>query len=232
MQWYWCLLPRIRSHLPAPTILDIGPGHGRWTRYLLEHCERMVLVDLSDRSLAACRERFGSERVSYHLGSGECLSGVESESVDFVFSWEALVYVEVESVGRYLEEIARVLKPQGTAFIHHSNLLTYQNYFEKTLKLPRGLRFWLKRRGWLDFDQWRARSVSAPLFSSLAQRQGLAVVGQELLPWGGKRLIDGLTTLQKSAPQGPSRTTETPNFHTAAYDIQRLSWMYGEGVPW
>src|SRR5215212_583193 len=57
-QWHFTLRPRLRRFLPASTILEIAPGYGRWTTYLLESCERYVGVDLSAQSVEACRRRF------------------------------------------------------------------------------------------------------------------------------------------------------------------------------
>ena len=232
MQWYWCLLPRLKSHLPARTILDIGPGFGRWTRYLLEYCEQMILVDISEKCINACRRRFGEDNIIYRVGPGDSLSFLGDESVDFAFSWEALVYVEQEGINTYLRDLSKKLKPQGTAFLHHSNLAAYSSYFDRTLKVPKSWRDQLKKRGLLDFDQWRARSVTAQSFARSAEEAGMHVQTQELIPWGGKRMIDCLTTLSKRPSDRPLQMIKNPHFHTRAYDIQRLSWLYGEGVPW
>jgi hypothetical protein len=46
-QWYGCLLPRIRSFLPAKRVLEIAPGYGRWTQYLLPWTGQYDGVELS-----------------------------------------------------------------------------------------------------------------------------------------------------------------------------------------
>ena len=33
-QWYGSIFPRVQRLLPAPTVLEIAPGYGRWTAYL------------------------------------------------------------------------------------------------------------------------------------------------------------------------------------------------------
>lgn len=43
-QWHGVILPRIARFLPAGSMLEIAPGHGRWTRYLREHCESLTIV--------------------------------------------------------------------------------------------------------------------------------------------------------------------------------------------
>ena len=37
--WYGAILPRIAVFLPAGAVLEIGPGFGRWTRFLLAQCQ-------------------------------------------------------------------------------------------------------------------------------------------------------------------------------------------------
>ena len=33
-QWLGSILPRVHAFIPTGTILEIGPGYGRWTAYL------------------------------------------------------------------------------------------------------------------------------------------------------------------------------------------------------
>lgn len=232
MQWYWTLYPRLRRLLPVETILEVGPGYGRWTAYLKEFCEEMVLVDISEKCIHHCRSRFGEEQMTYRVGSGDTLDGVEDSSVDLIFSWETLVYLEAPELQSYLKEFARVLRPGGKGFLHHSNLGAYLGYFDRTLKIPKRIRDLLKKRRLLDYDQWRARTVTAELVARWVTECGLYVEAQELIPWGGRRLIDGLTTVSTEPPERDREVLENPGFHDRAYEIQRLSWLYGEGVPW
>ena len=232
MQWYWCLLPRISRHLPVDTILEIGPGYGRWTKYLRAHCRQLVLVDISERCIHACRGRFGEENMIYRVGTGDSLDFLEDHSIDFAFSWETLTYVEEEGIKNYLGDLSLKLREEGKAFLHHSNIGAYKSYFDRTLKLPKTWRDKLKKKGLLDYDQWRARSVTAESFAASALAVDLHPWSQELIPWGGRRLIDGLTTLGKKPPRKPCQVLRNPDFHKQAYEIQKLSWLYGEGVPW
>src|SRR4051812_18318564 len=122
-QWHSTLLPRVGTFLPAATILEIAPGFGRWTNYLLGACDRYVGVDLSPASIEACRERFaGVGHAEFHVNDGRSLDVVGDASVDFAFSFDSLVHVEEDAIAGYVDELARVLSPSGLAFIHHSNL--------------------------------------------------------------------------------------------------------------
>ncbi len=232
VQWYWSIYPRIRQHLPAATVLEIGPGHGRWSGYLREHCQSLILVDISETCIHACKERFGTEGMLYRVGDGTSLKGVETSSVDFAFSFESLVLAEADVLTAYLAELRRVLKPDGKAFLHHSNLGAYPTYFKFKNLVPKQLRRPLKRAGLLDYDEMRAASVTAEWFAQAVQAEGLTCLTQELIPWGGKRLIDCFSVIAQGPSEQPPKVFENPEFIRRAYEIQRLSRLYGEGVPW
>ena len=123
---------------------------------LAERAERLVLVDVTDEALRRCRERLGAAPgVEYVRTDGASLPGVEGESVDVVWSFEAFVHMLPVDVAAYVGEIARVLRPGGRAVIQHA--------------------------GRFDRSGWRA-PMSAALFARLARERGLTVESQET--WG------------------------------------------------
>src|SRR3954454_12840335 len=122
-QWHFTLWPRMRQFLPTGTLLEIAPGFGRWTAYLVDCCDRYVGVDLSSQGIDACRARFADvAKAEFNVNDGKSLPGVSDASVDFAFSFDSLVHVEDEVIDAYLVELTRVLRNDGVAFIHHSNL--------------------------------------------------------------------------------------------------------------
>lgn len=116
MARYLPLLPR------GGTILEIGPGHGRWSDLLIDHAGLLVLCDISPNCLDACRQRLmGRGRLRTHLAEGADLPSDLSGSVDAVWSYDCLVHVAPEQTARYVSEVARVLRPGGVAILHHGN---------------------------------------------------------------------------------------------------------------
>src|SRR3954468_2896420 len=98
--WYGALLPRIHSFVPPGTILEIAPGYGRWTQYLKNLCDELVIVDLTEGCIEHCRERFAdADNIEYHVNDGRSLEMVEDGSVDFVFSFDSLVHAETDVLG-------------------------------------------------------------------------------------------------------------------------------------
>ena len=137
-------------------IVEIGPGAGRFSEVLAERAERLVLVDVTEEALRRCEARLGrGPGIAYLRTDGASLPGVETDSVDVVWSFEAFVHMLPVDVAAYVGEIARVLRPGGTAVIHHS--------------------------GRLDRSGWRA-PMSGPLVARLARDRGLDVVSQQV--WG------------------------------------------------
>jgi SAM-dependent methyltransferase len=128
--WYAFLLPRLYRFLPDPAaadshIVEIAPGHGRWTQFLLGHCRQLSGYDVTQGCVDYCRSRFKARAddgsAVFERNDGLHLP-VADTSVDFVFSYDSLVRVERDVMQSYLAEIARCLKPGRFAFLQHSNL--------------------------------------------------------------------------------------------------------------
>lgn len=222
-QWQGTILPRIEAFVPAGTILELAPGFGRWSHYLREHCDRLVLVDLSERCIEACRERFaGDGRIAYHVNDGTSLAMIDDGSIDFAFTFDSLVHAEAQVLEGYARELARVLAPSGAGFVHHSNAGEYRGYFEGRRRLPRRVRDRLIAAGRLDRLHRRALSVSARDFRAMCRRAGLACPDQELVNWGGRRLIDCFSTVVPASPRArPARVVRNARFMAEAEAVRR-----------
>ncbi|HEX4719613.1 MAG TPA: class I SAM-dependent methyltransferase [Thermoleophilaceae bacterium] len=207
--WWGTLMPRIRSFVPTGTILEIGPGHGRWSQFLKDLCETIVLVDVAENCIDACRARFSeAPNIRYHIGDGRSLDMLDDNSVDFAFSFDSLVHAEADALEAYARELARVLRPDGVAFLHHSNMGAYARAARTARRVPDRIRRRLTRHGLLvNVYAWRAETTTAEWFAATARSVGLACVGQEKLAWEyGRALTDVISVV---TPQGSSR--ERPN---------------------
>lgn len=103
------------------TIVEIGPGHGRWSEFLVDHAGLLVLCDIAPNCLDACRQRLtGRGRLRTHLARSADLPADLTTAVDAIWSYDCLVHVAAEECRSYLAEIARVLRPGGVAVLHHA----------------------------------------------------------------------------------------------------------------
>jgi SAM-dependent methyltransferase len=121
-QWKQSLIRCVlQGHVPAnSSILEIGPGAGRWTGALLERAREYVGIDISSTCIDHCRERFGGDtRARFAVGSGRDLSDVADHTIDAIWSFDVFVHINRAEVEGYAEEFTRVLRPNGVAIIHH-----------------------------------------------------------------------------------------------------------------
>jgi SAM-dependent methyltransferase len=164
-------------------VLEIGPGAGRWSAVLRPRARSLILVDVSERPLALCRERFATaQNVEYVLSLGNELSGIASSSIDAIWSFDVFVHVKPLDQAAYLAEVARVLVPGGIAVIHHAD--------------GRNLGEQPSRNGWRS-------PMSRNLFAHLANERGLTIEAQidSWGPNGGHDLSafhDAITVCRKS----------------------------------
>lgn len=221
-QWFGAILPRIEDCLPADTILEIAPGFGRWTHYLKDYCQQLLIVDRSAECIEACRQRFAAEPcVHCYLNDGLSLSMIPDGSVDFVFSFDSFVHPDRDVIEAYLRELGTKLKPGGKGFIHHSNFGEYANSLRE--RIPQALAKPLIKARILDWAHHRNPTMSADLFRALCAQHGLHCVSQELVNWRGRRLIDCLSLIvrSESSGQGPTEIIRNPNFMREAAQIRR-----------
>ena len=180
-EWKAAVVGRYLSpHVPeAGTVLEIGPGGGRWTEVLQRRASSLFVLDIAAHPLAVCRERFREcHNITYLLGDGRTIH-LPDGSVDAVWSYSVFVHINPIDARVYVADMARVLRPGAFAVIHHPGR---------------------------DFDAARVRGNRSDLTDALvlafAAESGLDVVEQtaELVNVG-----DAITILRKPATAPAAR---------------------------
>lgn len=102
---------------PKATWLDVGCGTGALTQTILERAEPAQVkgIDRSEGFVAYAREFVRDERAQFEVGDAQALP-VETGSYDAVVS--GLVLNFVPQPDRAIEEMARAIKPDGTAAVY------------------------------------------------------------------------------------------------------------------
>lgn len=119
-------LRRVRDHFLLPYVdpdkaaVEIGPGGGRWTRYLLGF-GTVYAIDYHQDLL----EELGRSLRAPHLrrirNAGTDFPGVPDASVDFVFSFGVFVHLDPDIIEAYFRNMRHILKPEGCAVIHYAD---------------------------------------------------------------------------------------------------------------
>lgn len=162
--WAYYIAPILGERRFDLTV-DLAIGYGRNSEKLRHISERVIGVDINEECIAKCAERFKDiDNIELVKTDGTILPGVEDNSVDLMYSFDAMVHFQPEVVEAYVSEFARVLKPGGLGFIHHSN--------------------WTQALGG-DFQaqpHWR-NYMSTTMFAYFVHREGLKMLEQKVIGW-------------------------------------------------
>lgn len=104
---------------PASSVIEIGPGGGRWTRYLVL-ARKLICVDINPEFFAPLKSSFPDANIEFYQPAGYDLQCIGDDSIDFVFSFGTFVHIEPQGIREYLFEMRRVLRPGGIAVINYS----------------------------------------------------------------------------------------------------------------
>jgi phospholipid N-methyltransferase len=105
---------------PQTTVLEIGPGGGRWTRYLL--AARIVYaVDYHQELLDELAVNFRAYNLISIKNSGTDLPGVPPQSIDFVFSFGVFVHLDLDLIDAYLQSFTSVLKCGANVVLQYAD---------------------------------------------------------------------------------------------------------------
>lgn len=105
---------------PEHVALEIGPGGGRWTRYLLGF-RTLYVLDYYVELLAELRKNFRQSNMIFIRNNGTDFPGVAEQSVNFVFSFGCFVHLDRHLIATYLDNICHILKAGGNVLIQYSD---------------------------------------------------------------------------------------------------------------
>jgi SAM-dependent methyltransferase len=115
---HW-VLPYVSADKVA---LEIGPGGGRWTRHLLGFSQ-LYAVEYYPDLLAELRRNFGKfPNIKFINNNGSDFPGVDDGAIDFCFSFGVFVHLDFHIIEAYLDNLKRVMKPQGHVVLHYSDM--------------------------------------------------------------------------------------------------------------
>jgi SAM-dependent methyltransferase len=112
------LFGRLGADPRGGTCVEVGCGPGRMTGALAERFDRVLALDVSPAMLDQARGNVTAANVSFLTVPGDRLDGVDDGSADALVCYLVLQHLPSSAVVRsYLREFARVLAPQGEAFV-------------------------------------------------------------------------------------------------------------------
>ena len=111
------VLPYVNAQQHA---VELGPGGGRWTRYLLGF-KRLYVVDYYPELLEELKKNFNKPNMEFIKNNGTDFPGVMEHSIDYLFSFGMIVHLEMDLIETYLKNMRSILKPGANVIIQYSD---------------------------------------------------------------------------------------------------------------
>ena len=112
------LFSRLGADPRGGVCVEVGCGPGRMTGLLGERFDEVVALDVSPAMLEQARAAVAAGNVEFVAAGGERLDGVDDSSADVLVCYLVLQHLPSrDAVLGYLGEFARVIRPDGEAFI-------------------------------------------------------------------------------------------------------------------
>jgi len=91
------------------TAVELGPGGGRWTQYLLGF-RTLYAIDYHDELLDQLRRNFNTPNMIFIKNNGSNFPGITTNSIDYLFSFGLFVHLELDIIDSYLINMHTILK--------------------------------------------------------------------------------------------------------------------------
>lgn len=183
LQYETYLRPLFDKYITSSNIclMDFGCGEGRIVEQIKDMIQQIICCDLPNGPIEVCRKRFKEDsNITYAYSTKDGIQ-LENETCNAVYSWDAMVHFGYKFMDFYLQDLYRVLKPDGIAILHHSNL--------KNAKSVRCKEEWMDNTG-------SRSNFSKEEFVELAKKSGFQVIEQKIINWSEKD-IDCISVVKK-----------------------------------
>lgn len=145
------LLPYISKD---KTVVEIGPGGGRWTQYMLE-AEKIYAVEFYEELLREFKTNFNTSKVVAIQNHGDDFPGIPSHSVDFIFAFGVFVHLDIDVIDAYLRNMKSLLRAGANVVLHYSddNKWIAQNNASFSKNNPETMRKLVLSHGYSIFEE-------------------------------------------------------------------------------
>ena len=108
-------------------VLDIACGEGYGSHLLSSLAKRVVGVDISEEAVKHARSKYIRDNLSFLVGNMNKIPITENKMFDLVVCFETIEHVEEKVQHDFLQEIKRLLKPEGILIISTPDKLFYSD---------------------------------------------------------------------------------------------------------
>ena len=100
--------------------LEIGPGGGRWTRYLIGF-RTLYAIDYHSELLEELKKNFNKKNITFIKNNGTDFPGIEKGSIDYLFSFGTFVHLDRTLIEAYLDNMKPIAKAGANIVLQYSD---------------------------------------------------------------------------------------------------------------
>lgn len=118
----------VAPHTAGKKVLDIASGSGYGSQILAQCASSVIGIDINEESVGYAQNNYSAPNLTYSVGSAMDIP-LENSCVDMVVSFETIEHLP--DYHKYLDEVKRVLRPNGVFIVSTPNDLEFseQNVF-------------------------------------------------------------------------------------------------------
>lgn len=105
---------------PDHHAVEIGPGGGRWTRYLVAF-DKLYVIDYHQELLDELARSYRLPSLVRVRNNGTDFPSVPAGTIHFLFSFGVFVHLDADLIRAYLINIKRLLRPEANVVIQYSD---------------------------------------------------------------------------------------------------------------
>jgi SAM-dependent methyltransferase len=117
-------------HMNAESVvMELGPGTGRATRYLIGRCREMILIDYSQLVCDWLREYLqGKGKFRVYQIDRPAVPEVADGTVDLVVANGVFEHIDADGMMAFLQEFRRVLRPGGVVAFNFDTIMSEEGF--------------------------------------------------------------------------------------------------------
>jgi len=149
-------------------VVEIGPGGGRWTRYMLD-CNHVYAIDYHRQLLDELKKNYNRDNITFIKNNGADFPDVPDAEIDFIFSYGVFVHLDIDIIDAYLGNMKRLLKPTSNVIIHYSDKTKPHGQHNKGFSdnTPERMLALVRQHGYVvqDDNRWLLRNAAIVRFT-------------------------------------------------------------------
>lgn len=127
LERYLCIKELVRDKV----VLDAACGEGYGSHILSQTATTVLGVDIDQETVQRAKNKYATgEKLDYKQASVTDLSIVSTGSIDVVVSYETIEHIDGESQIKFLQEVSRVLKPDGILIMSTPDKKEYSDKYQ------------------------------------------------------------------------------------------------------